>query len=120
LREEVAALQKQSDVLQGDKDKIVAQIEQLEASIARYKGEYAEDIREIELIKGEMDVVSNKVRVIFMHCCIVRFCCFSIVKGVVAVIYRCIGRRRYWQALTPRKIVGSPPPLLSRINCPPW
>jgi dynein heavy chain 1, cytosolic len=62
LREEVATLQQQSDTLQQGKDAIVEKIEALEASIARYKAEYAEAIREIELIKAEMDTVGGKVR----------------------------------------------------------
>ena len=62
LREEVGALQAESAVLQGRKDRIVAEIAQLEASIARYKAEYAGAIRAIEAIKAEMDAVATKVQ----------------------------------------------------------
>ncbi len=62
LREEVAALQAASGVLQEKKDRIVAEIAQLEASIAQYKAEYAGAIRAIEAIKAEMDAVATKVQ----------------------------------------------------------
>lgn len=61
LREEVGKLELLSGDLQQQKDVIVAQVEQLEASISVYKAEYAESIREMEAIKAEMDSVSNKV-----------------------------------------------------------
>jgi len=62
LREEVAALQMESEKLQDRQTKIEGEITLLENSIALYKAEYAQAIRDIEGIKGEMDVVANKVK----------------------------------------------------------
>jgi len=61
LREEVATLQTESDKLQRQQAGIEGEVKLLEASIAQYKAEYAQAIREIEGIKGEMDVVAGKV-----------------------------------------------------------
>eukprot|EP00624_Nannochloropsis_granulata_P002468 evm.model.NODE_22336_length_4254_cov_36.411144.1 len=51
----------ESDTLQRQQAGIEGEIKLLEASIAQYKAEYAQAIREIEGIKREMDVVAGKV-----------------------------------------------------------
>lgn len=61
LRDEVAALQIQSDALLLQQQQAVSQVEELEAAIKSYKAEYAAAIRDAEKIQTEMDVVSKKV-----------------------------------------------------------
>jgi len=61
LREEVAQLQQESDKLAEAKDIAENKVASLEASIARYKEEYAEAIRQKESVKAEMESVKTRV-----------------------------------------------------------
>ncbi|CAM9166136.1 unnamed protein product, partial [Hapterophycus canaliculatus] len=62
LKDEIVALQIESDKATQQMSIIEAQIDELQQSIARYKNEYAEAIREIEAVKSEMEAVKQKAR----------------------------------------------------------
>ncbi len=61
LREQVADLEKKSEVLATEKSILEGQISELEKNIVEYKQEYAESIRDIETIKVEMNSVRQRV-----------------------------------------------------------
>ena len=61
LREEVDALQTQSEELTVQQHEAVTQVAELEAAIKTYKAEYAAAIRDTETIRAEMDVVTKRV-----------------------------------------------------------
>ncbi|CAM9106263.1 unnamed protein product [Ectocarpus fasciculatus] len=60
LKDEIVALQLESDKATQQMSVIETQIDELQESIARYKEEYAEAIREIEAVKSEMEAVKQK------------------------------------------------------------
>ncbi|KAH7104763.1 dynein heavy chain [Auriculariales sp. MPI-PUGE-AT-0066] len=61
LRNEVQSLEDQADNTKKQAETILAMIAELEASIGRYKDEYALLISETQAIKGEMERVQGKV-----------------------------------------------------------
>lgn len=61
LREEVAQLEKQAEVVKNEKATIEAEVERLESSIAKYKVDYAALIRDVEALKSEMGAVTTKI-----------------------------------------------------------
>lgn len=61
LRNEVQSLEDQAENTKKQAETIIAMIAELEASIARYKDEYALLISETQSIKGEMERVQSKV-----------------------------------------------------------
>ncbi|KAL9938803.1 hypothetical protein V8E36_002522 [Tilletia maclaganii] len=61
LREEVDSLERQALETKEQASEIVTMISELEASIARYKDEYAMLISETQAIKGEMERVQKRV-----------------------------------------------------------
>ena len=61
LRDEVEKLQEQSESLMVKQRDAVSQVEVLETQITQFKSEYATAIRETEIIRTEMQSVSNKV-----------------------------------------------------------
>lgn len=61
LRAEVEKLQKDADSIILKKEEAEKQVEQLEERIATFKVDYAELIRNVETIKGEMSGVKNKI-----------------------------------------------------------
>jgi dynein heavy chain 1, cytosolic len=61
LRDEVASLESAGESLHAELERLEHNVSELEGSIDRYKREYAELIRDIELIKTEMQRVEEKV-----------------------------------------------------------
>ncbi len=61
LREQVADLEKKSEVLATEKLVLEQEIRELEENILEYKQEYAESIRDVETIKVEMTSVKQRV-----------------------------------------------------------
>uniref|UniRef100_A0A7S1Y8A3 AAA+ ATPase domain-containing protein n=1 Tax=Grammatophora oceanica TaxID=210454 RepID=A0A7S1Y8A3_9STRA len=61
LREEVEQLEKQASAVTEEKERIEAEVDELEKSITQYKTDYANLIRDVETLKTEMKVVSVKV-----------------------------------------------------------
>lgn len=61
LREEVKALQDEAVQTQAQAQAIIGMIDELEASIEKYKEDYAQLITETQAIKSEMGIVENKV-----------------------------------------------------------
>lgn len=61
LREEVEQLEKEAHVAKDEKEKIEQEVRQLEASISKYKLDYAALIRDVEALKAEMNSVTTKV-----------------------------------------------------------
>jgi dynein heavy chain 1 len=61
LRKEVQSLEQQARTTKEQESTIIQLVGELEASIARYKDEYAALISEVQAIKGEMDRVQSKV-----------------------------------------------------------
>lgn len=61
LREEVKALQDEAVQTKAQAQAIIDMIEELEASIEKYKEDYAQLITETQAIKSEMVIVENKV-----------------------------------------------------------
>lgn len=61
LRDEVAVLQDKGNEMEIKQKETMEQVVLLEQSIKQYKTEYASAIRDTEIIRAEMDVVSKKV-----------------------------------------------------------
>ena len=61
LREEVEQLEKEATIAKDEKEKIVAEVNRLESSIAQYKKDYAQLIRDVEALKAEMEAVTTKI-----------------------------------------------------------
>jgi dynein heavy chain 1 len=61
LREEVAQLEKEAQVIKTEKENIEAEVGRLEQSISQYKIDYAALIRDVESLKGEMEAVTTKI-----------------------------------------------------------
>lgn len=61
LREEVEQLEGEAKVVEDEQKKILAEVSQLESSIAKYKIDYATLIRDVEALKGEMSAVTTKI-----------------------------------------------------------
>lgn len=61
LRQEVAGLEHAASEAENEKKVIEGELMLLEESIARYKGDYAMLIRDVEALKSEMDMVQKKV-----------------------------------------------------------
>ena len=61
LRDEVEKLKKDAEIAKKQKHDLEAEVIKLEESIAQYKTDYAQLIRDVEVLKAEMDVVTMKV-----------------------------------------------------------
>lgn len=61
LREEVEQLEGEAKVVEDEQKEILAEVSQLESSIAKYKIDYATLIRDVEALKGEMSAVTTKI-----------------------------------------------------------
>jgi dynein heavy chain 1, cytosolic len=61
LREEVARLEVEAQVVKEEKEKLDDEVSVLEKSIAQYKTDYATLIRDVEALKAEMGAVTTKI-----------------------------------------------------------
>ena len=61
LRDEVTELEKDPEIAEKKKHNLVAEVSKLESSIAQYKTDCGKLIRDVEVLKTEMEVVTTKV-----------------------------------------------------------
>lgn len=61
LREEVVRLEEEAKIAKENKERIEAEVEELETSIGQYKADYASLIRDVEALKSEMEKTETKI-----------------------------------------------------------